>query len=94
MEFEIITNNSLYENGICAGGYHEIHKVKFIQKIDHIIATINSVIEKNLLYGYENTILEEVSVLINDEIASEEIKQYYEDHPSSIKVNVTFDPVL
>ena len=43
---EIFTSNSTYENGVCAGGYHEIHKINYLQNSQHLIATIESIVKK------------------------------------------------
>jgi hypothetical protein len=51
MEIEIITNNVVRKNGMCVDGYHEVHKISHLQNVDHIIATIDSIIKNNLLYG-------------------------------------------
>lgn len=40
---EIMTCNSVYKNGECVGGYHEIHKINYLQNIQHLIASINSI---------------------------------------------------
>ena len=91
MKIEIMTCNSGYdENKECIGGYHEIHKINFVWDVSHAIATINSVIANNLMYGCESTILEDVIVSISDKVSAKEITKYYETYPSSVKVTVGF----
>ena len=36
---EILISNAAYENGECVGGYHEIHKINYLQNAQHLIAT-------------------------------------------------------
>lgn len=43
---EIMTCNSIYKDGECVGGYHEIHKINHLQNSQHLIATIDSIIKK------------------------------------------------
>ena len=61
---EIFTSNSAYENGVCIGGYHEIHKINYLQNVQHLIATVESIVKTNLLYGCDDTILEDVTILV------------------------------
>lgn len=88
---EIVTCNSMYEKGECVGGYHEIHKINFLQNVDHAIATINSVIKNNLLYGCEDTVLEDVIVSCSDDDTTDKINKYYQEHPTKVKVTANFD---
>lgn len=43
---EIMTCNSMYKDGECVGGYHEIHRINYLQNSQHLIATIDSIIKK------------------------------------------------
>ena len=45
---EIITCNSMYKDDECVGGYHEIHKISYLQNSQHLIAPIDSIIKNNL----------------------------------------------
>lgn len=54
---QILTSNATYDNGKCVGGYHEIHKINYLQNAQHLITTVESIIKNNLLYGYDNTVL-------------------------------------
>ncbi len=90
MKIEIITCNSKYENGQCVGGYHEIHKINFLQNTNHIIATIDSIIKNNLLYGCDDTVLEEISVSCNNEKIKDEINNHYQGKYWNVKVIVEF----
>ena len=74
---EIMTCNSVYKNGECVGGYHEIHKINYLQNMQHLIASINSIIKNNLLYECEDTVLEEICVSCGDQEVEEEINKHY-----------------
>lgn len=91
MTVEIMTCNSSYQNGECDGGYHEIHTIKYLQSVDHIIATIDSIIKNNLLYGCKDTILEEIVVSCDNERIVEEINNYYKQRVIEIKVQAGFE---
>lgn len=90
MKVKIITCNSKYENGKCVGGYHEIHKINFLQNANHIIASINSIIKNNLLYGCKDTVLEEISVSCNDAKINDEINSHYNGKCGKVKVMAEF----
>ena len=62
---EIFTSNSAYKNGVCVGGYHEIHKINYLQNTQHLIATIESIVNNNLMYGCDDTVLEDVNKYFN-----------------------------
>ena len=59
---EIFTSNSAYKNGVCVGGYHEIHKINYLRNTQLLIATIESIVNNNLVYGCDDTVLEDVTV--------------------------------
>ena len=85
MKAEIITCNSKFENGKCIGGYHETHRVGCLNIKEHLIATIRSIIENNLKYGCDDTILETVMVGCNDhsvvEYINKNLNSIFSDYP-------------
>lgn len=83
---EIMTCNSVYKNGECVGGYHEIHKINYLQNIQHLIATIDSIIKNNLLYGCEDTVLEEICVSCEEQKMEEEINNHYNGFCGQVRV--------
>lgn len=85
---EILTCNSVYQNGECVGGYHEIHKINYLQNMQHLIATIDSIIKNNLLYGCEDTVLEEICVSCGDQEIEEEINSHYNGFCGKIRVQI------
>lgn len=87
---EIMTCNSVYKEGECVGGYHEIHKINFLQNTQHLIATIDSIIKNNLLYGCDDTVLEEVCISSEDKDMTEEVNKYYKGFCGKIKVSAGF----
>ena len=87
---EIMTCNSMYKDGECVGGYHEIHKINYLQNSQHLIATIDSIIKNNLLYGCNSTVLEEVSVSCGDPKITDEINEHYKGFCGKVKVDACF----
>lgn len=85
---EIFTSNSTYENGTCVGGYHEIHKVSYLQNTQHLIVTIDSIIKNNLLYGCDNTVLEDITVSCDDQKVVDEVSKHYNGQCGKVKVYV------
>ena len=64
MKVTIITANPMYKNNQCIGGYHEIHEVNYLQNVEHVIATINSIIKNNLMYGCVEVLCENTATQI------------------------------
>ena len=87
---EIMTCNSMYKDGKCVGGYNEIHKINYLQDTQHLIATINSIVKNNLLYGRNSTVLEEVSVSCEDQKIIDEINEHYKGFCGKVKVDAWF----
>ena len=87
---EIMTCNSMYKDGECVGGYHEIHRINYLQNSQHLIATIDSIIKNNLLYGCNNTVLEEVSVSCGDSKITDEINEHYKGFCGKVKMDADF----
>ena len=87
---EIMTCNSMYKDGECVGGYHEIHKINYLQNSQHLVATIDSIIKNNLLSGCNNTVLEEVSVSCEEQKIIDEINEHYKGFCGKVKVDAGF----
>lgn len=87
---EILTCNSMYKDGECIGGYHEMHKINYLQNIEHLIATIDSIVKKNLLYGCNDTILESVSVSCSDQSVVDAINEHYKGLCGKVKIVAEF----
>lgn len=83
---EIYTSNSMYENGECVGGYHEIHKINYLQNTRHLIATIESIVKNNLLFGCDNTILEDITVSCEDSNVISEVNKYFNGRCGKVRV--------
>ena len=80
MKAYVTTCNSMIKDGEVNGGYHEMHEIKYLSGMEHLIATIDSIIKNNLLYGCEDTILESVVVDCSDRNAV----KYIADHCNDI----------
>lgn len=89
---EIMTCNSIYKDGECVGGYHEIHKINYLQNVQHLIATVDSIIKNNLLYGCDDTVLEDVCISCSDQKVIDEVNEHYKGFCGKVKVNVGFIP--
>lgn len=87
---EITTCNSMYEDGECIGGYHEIHNIKYLQNVNHLIATIDSIVRNNLLYGCEDTVLNSVLVSCSDRSIVDELNKHYNGFCGKVKIEVEF----
>lgn len=74
---EIITTNSKFLNGKGAGGYHATTIARMLSSTDHLVATIDSVIKNNLLYGCKDgVVLEDVIITCNDRNAVDYINEH------------------
>lgn len=79
MKADVMTFNSMYKDGEIVGGYHEIHNIAFLSNTEHLIATVDSIIKNNLLYGCDDTVLERVYVGCDDLNAVEYIIKHCDD---------------
>lgn len=87
---EILTCNSIHKDGECIGGYHEIHKINYLQNINHLIATIDSIVKNNLLYGCDNTVLESISVSCSDKYIIDLLNEHYKELCGKVKIEAGF----
>ena len=88
---EIMTCNSMYKDGECVGGYHEIHKINYLQNSQHLIATIESIVKNSLMYGCGDTVLEDVTVSCDDQKVVNEVNKHFNDRCGKVKVHVEFN---
>lgn len=79
---EILTSNATYENGECVGGYHEIHKINYLTSTQHLIATVESIVKNNLLYGCNDTVLEDITVSCDDQKVVDEVNKHFNSQSS------------
>ena len=87
---EIFTSYSVYENGECIGGYHEIHKINYLQNTQHLIATIESIVKNSLMYGCNDKVLENITVSHDDQKVIDEINKSFNGLCGKAKVYVEF----
>lgn len=91
MKANVTTCNSMIENGECVGGYHELHEIRYLSGIEHLIATIDSIIKNNLLYGCKDTVLEDVIVACDDNNTVKYIAEHCNDIFRYPNVKVSID---
>lgn len=91
---EITTCNFMYEDGKCLGGYHEIHKINYLQNKEHLFANIDSIIKNNLLYGCNDTVLEEVWISCDSQKIINDINKHYNGFCGNIKIYAEFKLML
>lgn len=87
-DIEVLTYNSMYNGEKCVGGYHEIHEIKNLQNIKHLIATIDSIVKNNLLYGCDETMLESISVFCGDKSIIDVLNKHYKGFCGKVKIKV------
>lgn len=76
LKAKLITYNTIRnDDGVIVGGYHEVHNIKCLQNIEHLVANICDVIKNNLLYGCRDTVLEAVECAVNDMNVAKFIKE-------------------
>ena len=61
--------------------YHEIHEINHIQNVEHIIATVNSVVHNNLLYKNDETTLTDVFISCSNDEFQETVIGYFKSNP-------------
>lgn len=88
---EIMTCNSIYKDGKCVGGYHEIHKINHLQNSQHLITTVESIVKNNLLYGCNDTVLEDAMVSCDDQKVFNEVNKHFNGWCGKVKVHVEFN---
>ena len=88
--FKITTANSLYRNNECVGGYNEVHKINSLQNVEHVVATVQSIIDNNKKFDTD-TKLETITITINKkkkELAKKVDDYYINNQIDDIKVYV------
>ena len=77
----IITSNSLMRDGEYVKAYHEIHEINNLQNVDHIIATVDSVIHNNLKFKNDDTVLSDVFISCSNEDYQREVIKHFSLNP-------------
>ena len=75
----IITNNAMIKNGENVGGYHEIHEIKGIRNVNHLIATIKSIAENNIRFKDDDTTLVGIYVSCTSDTLEKESVDYFKE---------------
>ena len=73
----IITSNSLMRDGEYVKAYHEIHEINNLSNVDHIIATVESVIHNNLKFKNDDTVLSDVFISCSDDDFKREVLKHF-----------------
>lgn len=90
MNIEVMTCNSMYKDGECIGGYYEIHKANYLSNVKHAIATVESIVKNNLLYGCTDTVLEEIDISCKDKEIFKELEKYFQKFPIKVMVEYVY----
>ena len=84
---QIITCNSIYDkNNKWVDGYHEIHEITNIKSYAHFIATIESIINLNLKFKNDDSVIDRLIISCDDTHILNQVVQYYKDNPSLIDI--------
>ena len=88
MRVQIVTCNNTYENGKYKESYHEIHEIDNLKCMEHIIATVNSVISNNKLFKGANDTLESVIISGSDNAMINKVISFFTKYASSSNVTI------
>lgn len=61
--------------------YHEIHEINHLSNVNHIIATVKSVILNNLKFKNDDTVLSDVFISCSNEDYEREVIKYFSLNP-------------
>ena len=61
--------------------YHEIHEINNLSNVDHIIATVESVIQNNLKFKNDDTVLSDVFISCSNEDYQREVIKHFSLNP-------------
>lgn len=86
MRVQIITCNTKRENGKYKDSYHEIHEIDNLRSVEHLIATIDSVISNNQLFKDINDTLDSIIVSGNDTNILNMVIDHYNKYKSSVPI--------
>lgn len=86
---KLSTINSSYKNEELISTYNEIHEILGLQSIDHIYATIESIVRNNLKYSNHDIKLESITVSMSftERKTLSKIISHYADNPIDCPVN-------
>lgn len=71
----------MFRDGSFVKAYHEIHEVNHLQNVDHIIATVNSVVHNNLSFKNDDTTLTDVFISCSNDDFQETVINYFKSNP-------------
>lgn len=80
MRIQIVTCNTVMENGKYKDSYHEIHEIDNLRSVEHVIATVNSIISNNKLFKDSNDTLDSVIVSGSDYSIVNKVIDFFTRH--------------
>lgn len=86
MRVQIVTCNNTYENGKYKESYHEIHEIDNLRSMEHIVATVNSIISNNKLFKGANDTLESVIISGSDNMMIDKVISFFTKYSSSVSI--------
>lgn len=87
MRIQVVTCDSLYDkNGKYVDGSHEIHEIDNLKHIDHIKATLNSIIVNHLLYMEEDMVLDMIIISGNETETIDTLIEYCKEYHVGVEI--------
>ena len=86
MRIQIVTCNSVYENGVYIKGFHEIHEIDNLQNKEHIVATIKPIVANNIFFKPENATLDMVIISGNNVSIIEKVVDHFKSNPIGVEI--------
>lgn len=86
MRIQIFTCNDVYQNNKYKESYHEIHEIDNIYCLDHIIATIDSIVSNNLKFKTKDTKLNSVIISGDNNKIISQVISYYLQNKSEVEI--------
>ena len=76
MKVRIATNNAVYKDGVLVGGFHEKHEINHLSSANHLIDTINAIIQINQVHTSPESVLEALDIECDDQKIVQDIEAY------------------
>lgn len=86
MRIQIFTCNDVFQNNKYKESYHEIHEIDNIYCLDHIIATIDSIVSNNLRFKTKDTKLNSVIISGDNMEMINEVINHYENNKPEVDI--------
>lgn len=86
MRIQVVTCNTVRENGKYKDSYHEIHEIDNLKNVDHIIATVKSIVTNNELFKDANVTLDSVIVSGSDYSVINKVIDFFTRQQSKVSI--------